>query len=131
MPRENILLYPCGNLKRETLAKELESSTIIKLDSVTCYKTSAHRQLETSIKSLSETINCLDMVIFFSPSGVKFCWDILQKYFYKMFPRCIAIGPTTMDALRTYCTKEQMIYESNAPSAIGIQNIVSQIIKEM
>ena len=79
---------------------------------------------------MSEENNCLDMVVFFSPSGVKFSWDILKQYFSKL-PKCIAIGPTTFKCLKTYCTDEHMIYESKYPSAVGIENIVEQVIKEL
>ena len=128
---EIILLYPCGNLKRDTLSKELSHSLIkINLDTVTCYNTNPHTQLEKSLKSLSESLDSLDMVVFFSPSGVRFCWHFLQKY-YKMLPKCIAIGPTTMETLRSYCNEGQIMYEATTPSAFGIKDIVSQIIKEL
>ena len=128
---QKTLLYPCGNLKRETLAKSLKSATAdVQLHDVTCYQTDAHSDLENKIQTLSEKSPCLDIVVFFSPSGVKFSWNILKRYF-KSCPKCIAIGPTTMQTLRTYCKEEDCIYQSNTPSAQGIQTVVRQILKEL
>ena len=128
--RQKILLYPCGNLKRETLTKGFEKDDLVRFETVTCYKTSSNEGLEDDIKLLSNEINSLDMVVFFSPSGVKSSWSILHKYFVKP-PKCIAIGPTTMESLKGHSKERNILFESQEPSPHGIQIIVNQIIKQL
>ena len=126
---KELLLYPCGNLKRETLAHEVGKSKNVELDIVTCYKTVANHQLEELIRLVSEDKENIDIIVFFSPSGVKFCWDLLQKYI-RSDPKYIAIGPTTMTSLKTYCKEESLLYESETPSAHGVQSAVRHIMNK-
>ena len=129
LTHKNVLLYPCGNLKRETLAHEVEKSKNVELDIVTCYKTAANNQLEELIRQVSEDNEKIDIIVFFSPSGVKFCWDLLQKYI-RSNPKYIAIGPTTMASLKTHCKEESLLYESETPSAHGVQSVVQHIMNK-
>ena len=124
------LLYPCGNLKRETLTEELKKHGNINLETITCYKTSPNKELEEQLKQLSIQASHIDMVVFFSPSGVKFSWKLLLKYF-KRYSNYIAIGPTTLGSLRSYCDEEDLLFESKYPSAVGIRDVAAQIIENL
>ena len=129
LTHKELLLYPCGNLKRETLAHELRKSTNVELDIITCYKTVANHQLEDRLRLVSEDNEKIDIIVFFSPSGVKFCWDLLKKYI-RSNPKYISIGPTTMASLKTYCKEESLLYESETPSARGVQSVVRHIMNK-
>ena len=129
LTHKELLLYPCGNLKRETLAHEVGKSKNVELDIVTCYKTVANHQLEELIRLVSEEKERIDIIVFFSPSGVRFCWDLVQKYI-RPNPKYIAIGPTTMASLKTYCKEESLLYESETPSAHGVRSVVRYIMNK-
>ena len=45
------LLFPCGNLHKETLPQQLHEAGI-GLHSLTCYETCPHSQLDTNIRTL-------------------------------------------------------------------------------
>ena len=45
------LLFPCGNLRKETLPQRLHEAGI-GLHSLTCYETCPHSQLETNIRAM-------------------------------------------------------------------------------
>ena len=121
------LLYPCGNLKRETLAEELSKNSNIQLDEVTCYNTNPNENLDSNLQRLMNETSHIDIVVFFSPSGVKNTWKLLQKYI-SIPSKYIAIGPTTLESLKSYCNDGDSLFESKSPSPNGIRDVVKQII---
>ena len=121
------LLYPCGNLKRETIAKELEDRSNIDLDTITCYETSPNKDLDANFMKLLKETSHIDIVVFFSPSGVKTCWELLQKCTSNS-SKYIAIGPTTLESLKSYCNDHDKLFQSKSPSPSGVKDIVAQVI---
>ena len=124
------LLYPCGNLKRETLAEELNKNSNIQLDSITCYNTNPNENLEPNFQRLVKETSHIDIVVFFSPSGVKNTWKLLQEYI-SIPSKYIAIGPTTLESLKSYCNNDDRLFESKSPSPNGIRDVVKQIIRNL
>ena len=127
---QNLLLYPCGNLKRDTLGHILEKSKYVRLHSITCYETIAHTELSKNIETLNKDCPKLDMVVFFSPSGVKYSWEYLKAHF-DPFPRCIAIGPTTMSSIKLKFNGSGNVIQSDSPSACGVVAAVKQILNDL
>lgn len=72
-------MFPCGNLKKETLQQRLKEHNI-ELDPVTVYETKQNEHLEEELCILTKDFTCIsEYVIFFSPSGVHFTADLLKK----------------------------------------------------
>ena len=89
------LLFPCGNLKKETLPKKLEEAGI-KLSSCTVYATQEHPNLS---KKLEEYLALRpDFAVYFSPSGVNFSQKIM-KHAGCHDMKHVSIGPSTREAL--------------------------------
>ena len=124
------LLYPCGNLKRETIAKELENRSNIDLDTITCYETSPNKDLDANFNKVAKESSHIDIVVFFSPSGVKNCWELLQKI-TSSSSKYVAIGPTTLESLKSYCNDHGRLFQSKSPSPTGIKDIIAQIISNL
>lgn len=71
------LLLPCGNLKMDTLEDLLKQSGVT-TESVEVYETMPHPDLEATLTSaLAEQEP--SYIVYFSPSGVRFTYPILQK----------------------------------------------------
>lgn len=104
------LLFPCGDQKLSTIMKILPVSGI-NINEITIYKTTSHPDLEYEINRISKLIDFNSSFLsFFSPSGVRYVSDILEKKgLDKASIYCAAIGPTTAEAIKTlglnlYCT---------------------------
>lgn len=71
-------LFPCGNLRSETLPNILKS-TGITTDALTVYETKENEKLKTDLMALneSETPCCM---VFFSPSGCEYIHRQLQTF---------------------------------------------------
>ena len=91
------LLFPCGNLRKETLPKKLEEAGI-QLHSCMVYTTQEHPSLRSRLEA------CLSLrpefVVYFSPSGVNFSHEIIQHADCFESIKHISIGPSTKDALQ-------------------------------
>ena len=61
------LLFPCGNLRKETLPSALQASSI-PLQSVVSYTTNPHSALKPALLSLKERKVCSDLLSPFNPS---------------------------------------------------------------
>ncbi|XP_026560736.1 uroporphyrinogen-III synthase [Pseudonaja textilis] len=96
------LLFPCGALKRETLPTMLKDKDVM-LESVTVYQTSQHPDLQESLTNYFSQEGVPASVIFFSPSGVKYCLKQILKLSGDFISQIkfAAIGPTTAEALVT------------------------------
>ncbi|XP_037996609.1 uroporphyrinogen-III synthase isoform X2 [Motacilla alba alba] len=100
-PNSSALLFPCGALKREVLPTVLREKGI-PLESLTVYQTAQHPDLQESLSSYFSQQGIPASVVFFSPSGVKFCLQHIQKLSGDLIDRVkfAAIGPSTAEALR-------------------------------
>ncbi|XP_054133184.1 uroporphyrinogen-III synthase isoform X3 [Melozone crissalis] len=100
-PNSSALLFPCGALKREVLPTALREKGI-PLESLTVYQTAQHPDLQESLSSYFSQQGIPASIVFFSPSGVKFCLQHIQKLSGDLINQVkfAAIGPSTAKALR-------------------------------
>lgn len=93
------LLYPCGNLGRDELPKLLANQDR-DFRALTVYETKEHPQLKNNIKALYSSGKTPKIMVFFSPSGVKFTLPALKSVGLSLTGiKVVAIGPTTNAAL--------------------------------
>ncbi|KAM5140758.1 uroporphyrinogen-III synthase isoform 2-T2 [Mantella aurantiaca] len=94
------LLFPCGSLKREVLPKRLKEIDV-PLETITVYQTAQHPDIRPTLTHYFAQEGLPASIVFFSPSGVKFCLDIIQELSADKFSqiKLAAIGPTTADAM--------------------------------
>ncbi|KFV79045.1 Uroporphyrinogen-III synthase, partial [Struthio camelus australis] len=99
-PNSSPLLFPCGALKREVLPTALKEKGI-PLESLTIYQTTQHSDLQESLRSYFSQQGNPASIVFFSPSGVKFCLQHIQKLSGDFIDhmKFAAIGPTTAPAM--------------------------------
>ncbi|GAU92541.1 hypothetical protein RvY_04610 [Ramazzottius varieornatus] len=95
------LLFPCGNLRLETLRVALLEHDI-PVEFLECYETTAHPNLVALVRDQIATLGFPDVNVFFSPSGVQFMDQILraESIAFKQ-TKYVAIGPTTAKALES------------------------------
>ncbi|XP_060749774.1 uroporphyrinogen-III synthase [Tachysurus vachellii] len=95
------LFFPCGSLKREVLPTTLRQHGI-SLETLTVYETAEHPELEKNITRYFTEQGVPASVAFFSPSGVKFCLELVKKLAGEQLDQIkfAAIGPTTAEALQ-------------------------------
>ncbi|GLV32810.1 Uroporphyrinogen III synthase 1 [Carabus blaptoides fortunei] len=93
-------LFPCGNLRKETLGQRL-SEYNIKLDAITVYETVKSPRLESDFIELTSNLkNLPEYLVYFSPSGLKFTKDILKDFSVELNTiKLVAIGPSTKEAI--------------------------------
>lgn len=93
-------LFPCGNLKQDTLQLKLLDYGYF-MDPIEAYETAAHPDLEMNLrKALID--DKAEYLAFFSPSGVNFVNAILKKLEIQMSDyKLIAIGPSTRKSLES------------------------------
>ncbi|KAL4640166.1 uroporphyrinogen-III synthase isoform X1 [Arapaima gigas] len=94
------LFFPCGSLKREVLPTTLKENGV-PLETLTVYQTSEHPELEKNLTDYFKEQGVPASIAFFSPSGVKFCLEFIQKLLGPKLNQIkfAAIGPTTADAI--------------------------------
>ncbi|KFP83038.1 Uroporphyrinogen-III synthase, partial [Acanthisitta chloris] len=99
-PNSSALLFPCGALKREVLPTVLREKGV-PLESLTVYQTTQHPQLQEALSSYFSQQGIPASIVFFSPSGVKFCLQHIQKLSGDLINhiKFAAIGPTTAEAM--------------------------------
>ncbi|XP_053541050.1 uroporphyrinogen-III synthase isoform X2 [Ictalurus punctatus] len=84
------LFFPCGSLKREVLPTALrrhgetpqyhhECYRSVSLETLPVYETAEHPDLEKNITRYFSEQGVPASVAFFSPSGVKFCLELVKK----------------------------------------------------
>lgn len=99
------LLFPCGNLKTDTLTNELFEEGI-DTDTVIVYETVPSRTLEHDFIDITSNYTDIpEYFVYFSPSGVEFTFNIIQKLSVLDSIKFIAIGPTTEMALKSKSLK--------------------------
>lgn len=98
VPLSKPFLFPCGNLRQDTLQVKLGEFGYT-LDPVEVYETVAHSELEGSLQQ-ALTNERTEYIAFFSPSGVTHTNAILQKLNLNLDNvKLIAIGPSTRRSL--------------------------------
>lgn len=95
------LFFPCGSIKREVLPTALRENGV-PLETLTVYQTAEHPDLEKNLKNYFTEQGVPASVAFFSPSGVKFCLDVVRRFSGDQLSsiKFGAIGPTTEEAMR-------------------------------
>lgn len=95
------LFFPCGSIKREVLPTALRDNGV-PLETLTVYQTAEHPDLEKNLKNYFTEQGVPASVAFFSPSGVKFCLDVVRRLSGDQLSNIKfgAIGPTTEEAMR-------------------------------
>ena len=120
--RNSLLLFPCGTLKRNELEEGLKKHDI-SLDSVISYATKPKEDLRPTLDSLRIT-ELMDFVVFFSPSGVKSAYEILEEKsitdFTSQRTKIIAIGPTTAEPLKNIISNVLVASKPNAESVAAL-----------
>ncbi|XP_052532839.1 uroporphyrinogen-III synthase isoform X2 [Tympanuchus pallidicinctus] len=123
-PRSSSLLFPCGALKREVLPTALKEKGI-QLESLTVYQTAQHEHLQQSLSSYFSQQGIPASIVFFSPSGVKFCLQHIQKLSGDSANhiKFAAIGPTTAEAMEAAGIPVSCTAESPTPQDLtaGLQ----------
>lgn len=106
-------LFPCGNLKQDTLQLKLIDYGYF-IEPVESYETVAHSELEENLRSaLAGDDSVGSYLAFFSPSGVNSVYAVAQKLDINLMKhKLIAIGPSTRKCmenseLRVYKTAEK------------------------
>ncbi|XP_073541156.1 uroporphyrinogen-III synthase isoform X1 [Phyllobates terribilis] len=94
------ILFPCGSLKREVLPKKLQEKNV-PLESITVYQTAQHPDIRSSLTDYFTKEGIPRSIVFFSPSGVKFCLKLIQQLSNDRLNQIkfAAIGPTTSEAM--------------------------------
>ncbi|XP_075889557.1 uroporphyrinogen-III synthase isoform X2 [Nelusetta ayraudi] len=107
------LFFPCGSIKREVLPTALRDNGV-PLETLTVYQTAEHPDLEKNLENYFAEQGPPASVAFFSPSGVKFCLQVVRRLAGERLLQIkfAAIGPTTRDAMAAEglcvsCTAEQ------------------------
>lgn len=78
-PKSSRFLFPCGNLKSETVVASLQENSI-NVDALTVYLTKENDNLKTNLIELNEHKPTLCGLIFFSPSGCEYIYRQLQTF---------------------------------------------------
>ncbi|XP_056388976.1 uroporphyrinogen-III synthase isoform X1 [Hyla sarda] len=94
------ILFPCGSLKREVLPKRLQEKNV-PLESITVYQTAQHPDIRSSLTLYFTEEGIPGSIVFFSPSGVKFCLKVIQELANDQVDQIkfAAIGSTTAEAM--------------------------------
>ncbi|XP_034716548.1 uroporphyrinogen-III synthase [Etheostoma cragini] len=107
------LFFPCGSIKREGLPTALRENGV-PLETLTVYQTAEHPDLEKNLQNYFTEQGAPASIAFFSPSGVKFCLEVIQRLSGEQLTQIkfAAIGPTTQDemtaaGLCVSCTAEK------------------------
>ncbi|XP_008312318.1 uroporphyrinogen-III synthase isoform X9 [Cynoglossus semilaevis] len=122
------LFFPCGSIKREVLPTALRDNGV-PLETLTVYQTAEHPDLEKNLKNFFEEQGSPGSVAFFSPSGVKFCLDVIRRLSGDQLTQIkfAAIGTTTGDAMAAEglcvsCTAEK-------PTAEHLAAVIAKVLQ--
>lgn len=99
-PSSSPLLFPCGNLRRETIPSEMAKAEIA-LDGIQVYSTCADSKIKQSLEDFVREKGLPSFAVFFSPSGVNFTQEILSSIPEWCNVKLVAIGKTTAEAMKT------------------------------
>ncbi|XP_043087190.1 uroporphyrinogen-III synthase isoform X5 [Puntigrus tetrazona] len=92
------------NEKSVYVVGKATASLDIPLETLTVYQTSEHPDLQNNVTDYFTRQGVPASVAFFSPSGVKFCLDLVKRLSGSQLEKIkfASIGPTTADALRSH-----------------------------
>lgn len=122
-PFDKPLLYPCGNLGRDELPKLLAQQDR-DFRALTSYETKPHPQLRQTVQKLTTTGKTPHIVVFFSPSGVKFGLPVFHDLGVDLTGvKVVAIGPTTNTALVE--EKQPVSGVCPSPSPDGLMHVLA------
>ncbi|XP_055379786.1 uroporphyrinogen-III synthase-like [Condylostylus longicornis] len=92
-------LYPCGNMRTDTLLAKLLAVGFT-FEPLTVYETVCHPDLDENLKNAMNTEN-VEYLAFFSPSGVDCTYEWFTKNNLSMEKKkLVAIGPSTRRAIQ-------------------------------
>lgn len=93
-------LFPCGNLKHDTLPTKLSDGGV-NVTLVTVYETKTHHLLEQMLHDIIlQSSSFPQIIVYFSPSGVRSTLPVLLKLEVPLhLLKLVAIGPTTEKSL--------------------------------
>lgn len=93
------LLFPCAQMRRDTLIEELAANDC-KLKEIVVYETGPSERLHEDIAQVMKTQGIPQRVVFFSPSGVQFVEPLVEQGILPLTRmKVYALGPTTEKAL--------------------------------
>lgn len=93
------LIYPCGNLRRDTISAAA-SEKGIKLNEIVCYETTPDENIMSNFKSFMHSKGFPTHLVYFSPSGVEYTKHVIEELqLAEAGTKFIAIGATTKKAL--------------------------------
>ncbi|KAM9324833.1 uroporphyrinogen-III synthase [Gastrophryne carolinensis] len=114
------ILFPCGSLKREVLPNKLKEKDV-PLESITVYQTAQHPDIRSSLTRYFTQEGLPDCIVFFSPSGVKFCLGIIRLLSADKLHQIkfAAIGPTTAEAMIAEGLQVSCTAQNPTPQDLG------------
>lgn len=114
------LLFPCGNLKRETLPRMLKDKGV-PMESITVYQTIPHPGIQGNLSSYYSQQGIPASITFFSPSGLSYSLKHIQELSGDNIDQIkfVAIGPTTARALAAQGLPVSCTAESPTPRALA------------
>lgn len=92
------LLFPCSNIKMETLPRLLEEAGV-PVTCVTVYQTAEHQAIRENLEKVKNDTGTPTYMVFFSPSGVMSTCDILKDLSFNS-TKFVAVGPSTATVLQ-------------------------------
>lgn len=95
-------LFPCGNLRSETLPNILQSAELT-VDAVTVYETAENENLQKELVELNDAAEEPYCLVFFSPSGCEYVHRRLKTFSNKLssIPH-FAIGNSTAHKIENF-----------------------------
>lgn len=93
------LLFPCAQMRRDTIMQELTSKDV-RVQEIIAYETCASESLKQDITDALSKEGTPECVVFFSPSGVQFTESIMDEGILPLQQmKVYALGPTTQKAI--------------------------------
>ena len=112
------LLFACGDLARETIPVRLKSLGLT-VETISCYKTVADTNFPEKFSLFIRQYNVPNVIVFFSPSGVKFYFSDIKKLCADFEnTKIIAIGQYTADNILNIHTKVDAIVKKPTPDSL-------------
>lgn len=122
---EKPLLFPCSSIRKDTIPTVLSEKNI-PLEEVVCYETIPNEHLENFWQRLISEEGLPNILVFFSPSGVQSCVDIVKGSYKKLnLPKFIAIGPSTQEALSEAGI---LCKVAERPSPESVMNVIKDMV---
>lgn len=96
---KRLLLYPCAQMRRDTLRDRLKSCDC-HVEEVIAYETVPSENIKENIAHVFSSEDSPDSVVYFSPSGVQFTEALVEQGVLPLqLLKVYALGPATQQAL--------------------------------